>query len=191
MTNFFKLFFKLIFDHIKWSLNIFKKDSSFVTVSQSGKLDYIISPKNSVSAGILSTTSTNLLDNNILSINDYKSSFYTLNYLHIKRQRYNLLFPINFQFDITTGFGNRTFDDIKESQNSLAINSFKIFNSSKKTQFIRSIRLLSCLYRSGFLYKFTSRYFFYAWYKLFKKNTYLWNKLYRIIEKIYYGRRFL
>ena len=141
---------------VELSLNIFKKDSSFVTVSQSGKLDYIISPKNSVSAGILSTTSTNLLDNNILSINDYKSSFYTLNYLHTKRQRYNLLFPINFQFDITVGFGNRTFDDIKESQNSLAINTFKIFNLNDSNSIFTQIT-------SGYL----------------KSDTYLENELLR------------
>jgi hemolysin activation/secretion protein len=115
-----------------FGLNIFKKDSSFITVAQSAKLDYQINSKNLIAIGINSTTSTNLLDVNTLFVDDYKSIFYTAYYLYTKRQRYNALFPINFEFDIATGLGNRTFQGLKESQTKLTLNSFKIFNLNDK-----------------------------------------------------------
>ncbi len=116
-------------------LNIFKKDSTFVTVSQSAKLQYQVNPKNLISAGIESTTSTNLLDNPSLFVDDYKSVFYTLNYLYTKHQRYDLLFPVNFQLDISVAFGNRAFEGSSQSQERLALDSYKIFNLNAKNSF--------------------------------------------------------
>ncbi|MEZ4793578.1 MAG: hypothetical protein R2783_08990 [Gelidibacter sp.] len=119
-------------------LNIFKKDSTFVTVAQTAKIEYQINPKNLVSAGINSITSTNLLDNTSLFVDDYKSVFYTLDYSHTKRQRYDVLFPINFQFDITTGFGKRTLEGTKTPQSKFGLNTLKIFNlNDRNSLFIR------------------------------------------------------
>ena len=98
-------------------LNIFKKDSSFVTTSQSAKLFYHLNSKNSVGVGIHSETSNNLLDNNVALIDDYKSVFYFVNYSYSKSQRFDSLFPVNFLFDLTLGTGKRTIDDLKENQN--------------------------------------------------------------------------
>lgn len=109
-------------------LNIFKKDSSFITTSQFAKVDYHINPKNSVTMGINSLNSANLLDNEIVSIVDFKSTFYTVSYNHIKTQRYDKLFPVNFLFDISAGLGNRTFDDSDKSQTKFELNTFKILN---------------------------------------------------------------
>lgn len=113
-------------------LNIFKRDSTFVTVTQNARLNYQINPKNSVSVGINSTTSTNLLDTSTLFINNFKSTLYTLNYLHVKPQHYDRLFPINFLFDITTGIGSRSFEDTKEPQSKFELKTFKIFNLNQK-----------------------------------------------------------
>lgn len=138
-------------------LNIFKKDSTFVTVSQSVKLEYQINSKNLVSAGINSITSTNLLDNTILFVDDYKSVFYTLDYLYTKRQRYDALFPINFQFEISAGSGNRTFEQSKELQTKFTLNTFKIFNLNERNSvYIRlnSAMLLSNDYFENELFRF-------------------------------------
>lgn len=109
-------------------LNIFKKDSTFLTVSQIAKLGYQINPKNLISLGINATNSTNLLETTTVFVDDYKSVFYTIDYSFTKRQRYDLLFPINFEFDFSTGLGNRTFEDIHKSQTKIGLNTSKILN---------------------------------------------------------------
>ena len=109
-------------------LNIFKKDSSFVTTSQFVKVDYQINPKNNVALGINAQASTNLLDNPSLTINDYKAMFLTLGYNHTKQQRYDQLFPINFMFDVSAGKGNRTMENNDQSQTKFELNTFKILN---------------------------------------------------------------
>lgn len=113
-------------------LNIFKRDSSFVTVAQSARLEYQMHPKHQVAIGINALTSTNLLDIGTPLIADFKSTFYTLNYQHLNAQKFDRLFPINFLFDITAGFGNRTFEAVDESQTKFDLNTFKIFNLNDK-----------------------------------------------------------
>lgn len=109
-------------------LNIFKRDSSFVTTSQFAKVEYQIDPRNSVAIGINAQASTNLLDINTLDISDFKSTFYVLGYSYIKPQRYDKLFPVNFMFDVSSGFGTRTIDNNDQSQTKFELNTFKIFN---------------------------------------------------------------
>lgn len=109
-------------------LNIFKKDSSFVTTTQFVKADYQFDPKNSLALGINTQASTNLLDNSILNIEDFKATFYNLSYTHIKPQHYDKLFPVNFLFDISSGLGKRTIENYGESQTKFQVNTFKIFN---------------------------------------------------------------
>ena len=127
----------------EFRLNIFKKDSSFVTVAQSAKLIYQLDTKNLVSLGIHSETSNNLLDNNVTLINDYRSLFYFVNYSYLRAQKLDPLFPVNFLFDITLGTGNRTIDSVKENQNRFSLETHKIFNLSEKnsifTRFTSSI----------------------------------------------------
>ncbi|MEZ4803821.1 MAG: ShlB/FhaC/HecB family hemolysin secretion/activation protein, partial [Gelidibacter sp.] len=131
--------------------------STFITVSQSSKLDYQINPKNLVSAGIKSITSTNLLDNNTLNIEDYKSTFYLFDYVYTKRQRYDVLFPINFNFDISTGFGQRTLENMKESQSQFGLYTFKIFNLNERNSFyigFNGATLVSDTYLENELFRF-------------------------------------
>ncbi|MGJ8592285.1 MAG: POTRA domain-containing protein [Aquaticitalea sp.] len=133
------------------SLNIFKKDSSFVTISQSAKLQYQINPKNLLSAGIDSSTSTNLLDNTSFLIDDYQSTFYTLNYIYTKRQRFDRLFPINFQFDFYTGFGSRTFENSDTSQTKLGLETQKNFYLNEKNSIFLRITGATLISDSYFL----------------------------------------
>lgn len=113
---------------VELNLNIFRKDSTFVTARQSAKLNYQINSNHLIGVGISSVKSSDLLDTEVSSINDFNSSYYFTNYVYIKRQNYDYLFPVNFLFDITAGFGSRTFDNIDEDQTKFAINTFKIFN---------------------------------------------------------------
>ena len=117
---------------INMNLNIFKRDSSFVTVTQTAKINYQINSKHTVSVGVNTVNSTDLLDIPTALITDYKSNQYVLNYTFIKRQNYEVLFPVNFLFDINTGFGNRTYDTIDERQSNFSLNTFKIFNLNDK-----------------------------------------------------------
>jgi len=138
-------------------LNIFKKDSSFVTASQSAKLIYQLNSKNSIAVGIHAETSNNLLDNAIISINDYRSVFYIINYSYIKPQRLDALFPVNFLFDITAGTGRRTIDNLREKQTRFNIDTYKIFNLNDRnsiyTRFTGSI-LSSDNYLDNELFRF-------------------------------------
>lgn len=93
---------------VNFNLNIFKRDSSFVTVSQTAKINYQINSRQLVSAGISTVNSTDLLDIPTAAITDFSSNQFILNYVYTKRQNYDLLFPINFLFDITGGTGNRS-----------------------------------------------------------------------------------
>ncbi|RAJ20834.1 surface antigen-like protein [Gelidibacter algens] len=109
-------------------LNIFKKDSSFVTTSQFAKVDYQINPQNSVALGVNILNSSNLLDNPTATINDFKSRFNTISYHYIKPQRLDKLFPINFLFDISAGSGKKTIDRNDQFQSKFELNTFKIVN---------------------------------------------------------------
>lgn len=113
---------------VEVNLNIFKKDSTFVTARQSAKLNYQINSNHLIGVGLSGVNSSDLLDTEISSINDFTSSYYFANYAYTKRQNYDFLFPVNFFFDITGGFGNRTFDDVNEDQTKFALHTFKIFN---------------------------------------------------------------
>ena len=116
-----------------FALNIFKKDSTYTTVNQTANIFYLINSKQKISAGIEGIQSNNLLnDNTILSIQDFNSTFYNLNYTYTKSQFYNLLFPINFVFNLKLGFGERRFENTNEEQILLDLNTFKIFNLNDK-----------------------------------------------------------
>lgn len=113
-------------------LNIFRKDSTFSNANQYAKINYQINAQQRIAIGITSTNSTNLLASDTAILNDYTSNFYTLNYNYTKAQFYDPLFPINFQFDISTGFGARTNNLGKQEQNVFNLNTFKIFNLNNK-----------------------------------------------------------
>lgn len=114
------------------NLNIFKRDSSFATVTQNIKLNYQINNRQRLSAGIASVNSTDLLETPSPLIEDYNSQIYTLNYHYSIKQHLNLLFPTQFLFNISSGLGNRRYSEINESQSHFYINTFKVFNLNDK-----------------------------------------------------------
>jgi outer membrane protein assembly factor BamA len=119
-------------------LNIFRKDSTFLNANQYAKINYQIDARQRIGVGITSTTSTNLLDSDTTILNDYTSNYYTLNYLYIKSQFYDPLFPINFLFDISSGFGTRSNNLGKQNQSVYKLDTYKIFNlNTKNSIFLR------------------------------------------------------
>ncbi|WP_299115354.1 POTRA domain-containing protein [uncultured Winogradskyella sp.] len=113
-------------------LKIFRKDSTFLNATQYAKVNYQINAKHRIGLGITSTNSTNLLENDTALLNDYTSNFYTLNYNHTKAQFYDPLFPINFWFDFSSGFGDRSNDFGKQTQSVFNLDTYKIFNLNNK-----------------------------------------------------------
>jgi outer membrane protein assembly factor BamA len=113
-------------------LNIFRKDSTFLNAKQYAKVNYQINAQQRVGVGITSTNSTNLLANDTAILNDYTSNYYTLNYHYIKAQFYDPLFPINFKFDLSTGFGTRSNDLGNQDQTVFNLDTYKIFNLNPK-----------------------------------------------------------
>ena len=140
------------------SLNIFKKDSTFTTVDQSVNLFYQINDKQRIFAGINTIQSNNLLtENNTQFVEDYNSSFYSIRYEFLKRQYNNILFPINFAFDIKTGIGSRKIEGIIENQKIFSLNTHKIFNLNNRNSFylrIKSEGIVSDSYLVNELFRF-------------------------------------
>ncbi len=138
-------------------LNIFRKDSTFLNASQHAKIFYQINPNNKVGIGINSINSSYLLDESSANLDDFKSSFYALNFNHEERQLYDVLFPINFLFDFSAGIGTRTIDNINESQTRFTLNTFKIFNLNNKNSIYTRISgaiLTSNSYLENELFRF-------------------------------------
>ncbi|WP_179319261.1 POTRA domain-containing protein [Winogradskyella helgolandensis] len=113
-------------------LNLFRKDSTFLNAKQYAEINYQVNAQQKIGIGITSTTSTNLLENDTDILNDYKSDYYTLHYNYTKPQYYDPLFPVNFWFDFSSGFGNRTNEVGKEKQNVFTLDTYKIFNLNNK-----------------------------------------------------------
>ncbi|WP_299125519.1 POTRA domain-containing protein [uncultured Winogradskyella sp.] len=113
-------------------LKIFRKDSTFLNANQYAKLNYQINAQHRIGFGISSTNSTNLLENDTATLNDYKSNYYTVNYNYSKPQFYDPLFPINFWFDLSSGFGDRDNNFGKQNQNVFNLDTYKIFNLNNK-----------------------------------------------------------
>ena len=119
-------------------LKIFKKDSTFLNANQYAKINYQVNALHRIGAGITSTNSTNLLENDTDVLNDYTSNYYTLNYNYTKPQFYDPLFPINFKFDLSSGFGERTNDLGNQKQSVFNLDTYKIFNlNGKNSVYIR------------------------------------------------------
>lgn len=138
-------------------LNIFRKDSTFATTTQQVLLNYQINSKHRISAGIRGSVSSNLLESSTNILDDYTSNYFQFGYNFIKPQYYDPLFPINFWFDVSTAFGNRTQDNIEQSQNAFTIESYKIFNLNKRNSiFLRltGASLVSDSYLDNELYRF-------------------------------------
>lgn len=145
--------------NLEASLNIFRKDTTFVTSNQNLKLNYQINTKNNIGIGLKTINSSNLLDasNTFIQLSDYTSQFGTINYSYFKPQFNNRLFPENFAFDLQFGFGARNDNNGNQSQLLSSLNLSKVFNLNKKNSIyigIQSAILKSDNFYDNELYRF-------------------------------------
>ncbi|NRD24776.1 hypothetical protein HNV10_16095 [Winogradskyella litoriviva] len=113
-------------------LKIFRKDSTFLNTDQYAKINYQINAQHKISIGITSTNSTNLLENDTNVLNNYTSSFFTVQYNYIKTQSLDPLFPVNFWFNFSSGYGNRDNNLGSQKQSFFTLDTYKIFNLNNK-----------------------------------------------------------
>ena len=141
----------------EFSLNIFKKDSSFTTTQQKANLFYNINPKNKIFIGLKTSQSNSLSSLNSLNTVDYKSSFIDTKYEYINPSLDNQLFPINMYSSLTIGFGKRKYESENQKQTQLQLNTYKIFNLNTKNSIyfrINSEGILSDNYFENELLRF-------------------------------------
>ena len=141
----------------EFSLNIFKKDSSFTTTQQKANLFYNINPKNKIFIGLKTSQSNSLSSLNSLNTVDYKSSFIDTKYEYINPSLDNQLFPINMYSSLTIGFGKRKYESENQKQTQIQLNTYKIFNLNAKNSIyfrINSEGILSDNYFENELLRF-------------------------------------
>lgn len=113
-------------------LSIFKRDSSFTTVSQNADIYYQLNSNHRIAIGINALQSNNLLETDAFNIQDLSSTFYTLKYQWVQPQYRNLLFPEKFKLNTALGFGQREHMNTKEDQQIFDLRAFNIFNLNLK-----------------------------------------------------------
>ena len=143
---------------ISGELNIFKRDSSFVTSEQELRTTYQITPRSTAYLGYRSNDSSNLLDDVIAGspIVDYKSKFLVGGATYIKSQnRKN--FPIKSSLSFDGGFGSREAEGNNENQVRLEALANNIFNLNYRNSiFVQNITsiLISDSYLVNELFRF-------------------------------------
>ncbi len=117
---------------IDLNLNIFKKDTTFTTVSQSADLFYALSPNQNISAGISAIQSNDLLNSGREDIEDLRSTFVNLKYQKFTTNRSSLLFPIPFSLEAGIGLGSRRNDSSDVNQQRYQLNVSKILSLNER-----------------------------------------------------------
>jgi outer membrane protein assembly factor BamA len=141
----------------EFGLNIFRKDSTFVTTTQNLKLNYQINPKHTIGVGINAVASSDLLDGSSQVFSDYNSNYYLLNYRFIIPTFSDPLFPVNTFAEFTLGQGNRDSDLGRVNQTKIDLHAFKIFNLNNRNSIYIQTRagyLISDDYFDNELYRF-------------------------------------
>lgn len=142
---------------IKADLNIFKQDSIFQNTKTSIGLGYFFNYNSRLFLGRQSTQSADIQNTNSIFLNDFKSSFYTSNYLFTLFKPEDLIFPEKTRFDLKVGSGNRETVQTKENQffSSLEV-MYHFYLNQKNNISLRSQNyyLKSDTYLTNELYRF-------------------------------------
>lgn len=96
---------------LQLGLDIFKKDSTFTTVEQRGRLNYRFNDKFTAFVGYRHSESNNLLgeDQQVVgsTIEDYSARFASVGGQYLVYNPYNDLFPVKTRLNLELGHGNR------------------------------------------------------------------------------------
>ncbi|WP_432411613.1 POTRA domain-containing protein [Rasiella sp. SM2506] len=114
---------------ISLELNIFKRDSTFVTTQQEAQVTYQVNTISSVYIGYKGYESSNLLDEAIagIAVEDYNASFLTAGGIVIIPQN-SKLFPKKTELQLGSEFGKRESKGLQENQTRLSALANHIFN---------------------------------------------------------------
>ena len=99
------------------SFNIYKQDSSFLSINAKLNVAYSINPQNNLSIKYSTEKSNDLNTQNVSSIKDYSNSFYGISYTY-KKINPQKPFQDKFYFNFNSNIGRRTSTEtsIKEKQ---------------------------------------------------------------------------
>lgn len=140
------------------SLQILKRDSTFINTKQKANLYYQINDTNRVYAGITATESSNLSNNdNITNITDFNSNIYTLKYQYQTLQNEDKIFKTKTNLNLEIGVGTRNTSVKKTKQSILNLTGNHIFNLNQTNSiYLKTIiqRLESDNYFENELYRF-------------------------------------
>lgn len=126
---------------VELELNIFKRDSTFITSEQQAQVSYQINPSTNSFVGYKGYESSNLLNNHPerSNIEDFNSKYIVAGVTFLKHQS-NILFPIKTSLSIESEIGNRKLREVTESQLRASGILHHIFNLNYKN----SIFLQNC-----------------------------------------------
>lgn len=142
----------------KANLKIFKQDSTFQNTQLNLDVGYYFSYNKKLYLGYQSINSVDIQSVNSVSLNDFKSKFYTLSFDFLKRNNSDFLFPEKTNLYLKFGTGNRTitakstnqfFTEIIASHN-LYLNNKNVISIKNQSYYLDSENyVINELYRFG------------------------------------------
>ncbi|PIB31122.1 hypothetical protein BFP78_12800 [Gaetbulibacter sp. 5U11] len=140
------------------SLQILKRDSTFINTKQKVNFYFQVNDANRVYAGITATESSNLLTNdNITNITDFNSNIYTLRHQYQTLQNEDKIFKTKTNLNLEIGVGSRNTSVKKTKQTNFNLTGNHIFNLNQTNSiYLKTIiqRLESDNYFENELYRF-------------------------------------
>ena len=136
---------------ISGELEIFKRDSTFITTEQQLRTTYQINPKSTTYIGYKGYDSSNLLDEAIAGtpIEDFKSKYFIFGGTYIKTQN-SVLFPTKTAIILDAGIGSREKKNAAEDQFRIETTISNNFNLNfKNSIFVQNIT--SVLFSDSYL----------------------------------------
>ena len=143
---------------VSLELNIFKRDSTFVTTQQEAQLSYQLNPISTIYTGYKGYESSNLLDETIAgaAVEDYSAAFLTAGGTVVIPQN-SRLFPKKTELVLASEFGERERKAVKENQTRLSALANHIFNlGTSNSVYVQNTTsmLLSETYLTNELFRF-------------------------------------
>ena len=146
---------------LKANLNIYKQDSIFQNTKTAINIGYFLKYNSRLFLGYQATESSDIQNQNLSNISDYKNYFITSNFEFIKYKSEDNLFPIKTNVFAKIGFGSRESQSTISNQffaninleHNFYLNQRNIFNIRSQNYYLQSQEyLVNELYRFGGVY---------------------------------------
>ncbi len=117
---------------LRGNLNIYKQDSTFQTTKTKFDLGYYLKYNQRIYLGYESVNSNDIQSVSSMSLNDFKSTFFTSTFEYFDLNREDFLFPEKRKFILKGGVGNRKTSFGDTSQYFAHLNGFNNFYLNEK-----------------------------------------------------------